>query len=197
MQGMGSVRRRLWQVPLRTAGMGKILIPNDEGNRQPRTKGRPVVDCIVTQQGPNYVFAKRVQHWRAILAQSQGAVVGANVAPASHTESVRKNKLLAAGYDGSTRFGVEIFHPRTSSALMTTLMLHDVYFPDRKPSSDHPFGLFMHGAVHGGMWRLPYKLSSVVVPAAVIELAYQNKVQYVLAGAATAAIVAMRTRSKL
>eukprot|EP00931_Biecheleriopsis_adriatica_P086498 TRINITY_DN61161_c0_g1_i1.p1 TRINITY_DN61161_c0_g1~~TRINITY_DN61161_c0_g1_i1.p1 ORF type:complete len:561 (-),score=82.79 TRINITY_DN61161_c0_g1_i1:13-1623(-) len=193
VQGMGSLRRRMWQVPLRTIGMGKIMAPNNEGTPEPRTKGRPVVDCIVPQQGPNYAFAKRLQHWRAVAEQAQGVIVSANIAPASHTYSVRKNKTFAAAYDGSRRFGCEIFHPQTSSALMTTLMLHDIYFHDRKPSSDHPFGLFMHGAVHGGIWRQPYLFRSVVMLAAVIELAFQNKVPHI-AGAVVAAAV---MRSKL
>merc|ERR1712224_426860 len=108
-------------------------ISNDEGRAEPLTKGRPVVDCTVVQQGPNYVFAKRLQHWRAIVAQAEGTIVSANIAPASHTESVRKQPLLAAAYDGARNFGLEIFNPQTSAALMTTLMLHDIYFPHAKP----------------------------------------------------------------
>jgi len=194
IEGMGSLRRRLWQVPLRTAGLGRIMTPNNEGRIEPRTKGRPVVDCIVPQQGPNYAFAKRLQHWRAIAAQADGAIVSANIAPASHTYSVRKNWIFAAAYDGSKRFGCEIFHPQTSSALMTTLMLHDIYFPDRKPSSDHPFGLFMHGAVHGGIWRQPYLFRSVVTLAAVIELAFQKKVPHIAGASAVVAAAAMRSK---
>lgn len=193
MQGMGSVRRRLWQVPLRAAGLGKIMTPNNEGRPEPRTRGRPVVDCLVVQQGPNYVFAKRLQHWRAMVAQADGAIVSSNIAPASHTVSVRKNKLLAAAYDGCRRFGIEIFHPQTSSALMTTLLLHDIFFPNSKPSSDHPFGLFMHGAVHGGMWRLPYLLRSCVEVAAVMGLAEQYRVPQI-AGGLAAATVLMRSK---
>jgi len=191
ISGMG-LRRRMWQVPLRAAGLGKILKGNDEGKPEPRTRGRPVVDCLVVQQGPNYVFAKRLQHWRAMVAQAEGVVVSANIAPASHTVSVRKQKLLAAAYDGSKRFGVEIFNPQTSSALMTALLLHDIYFPNDKPSSDHPHGLFMYNAVHGGMWRQPYLLRSIVEPAAVIELAYQYKVPHVTAAIAAAAFARSR-----
>jgi len=195
MQGMASLRRRLWQVPLRIAGLGRIMKPNNEGSAEPRTRGRPVVDCLVVQQGPNYAFAKRLQHWRAIQAQAEGTIASVNVAPASHTVSVRKQKLLAAAYDGSRRFGVEIFNPQTSSALMTALLLYDVYFPDKKPSSDHPFGLFMYGAVHGGMWRQPYSLRSIVEVAAVMDLAMQYKVPHVVAVTAGAvATIAKRSR---
>merc|ERR1711988_869676 len=85
IQGMASVRRRLWQVPLRLIGLGRLLTPNNGGRDQPKTKGRPVVDCLVVQQGPNYAFAKRLQHWRAIIAQAEGTIVSSNIAPASHT----------------------------------------------------------------------------------------------------------------
>lgn len=195
MQGMGSVRRRLWQVPLRTVGMGRVLAPNNEGRLEPRTKGHPVVDCIVTGQGPNYIFAKRLQHWRAVSAHTQGVVVSANIAPASHTHSVRKNKLFAAAYDGARWLGIEIFHPQTSSALMTTLMLHDIYYPTHRPTSDTPFGLFMHSAVHGGVWRQPYLFRTCTEVAAVFGLAMQNNVPQI-AGGAGAVIAAAAIRSR-
>lgn len=191
MSGMG-LRRRMWQKPLRAAGFGRILKGNDEGKPEPRTRGRPVVDCLVVQQGPNYAFAKRLQHWRAVVAQAEGAIVSANIAPASHTVSVRKQKLLAAAYDGSKYFGLEIFNPQTSAALMTALLVHDIYFPNNKPSSDHPHGLFMYNAVHGGMWRQPYLLRSVVEVAAMIALAIEYKVPHI--AATTAAAVFARSR---
>jgi len=197
IEGMASMRRRMWQVPLRAAGLGRIMTANNEGRDEPRTKGRPVVDCLVVQQGPNYAFAKRLQHWRAMVAQAGGTVVSANVAPASHTVSVRKQKLLAAAYDGSKRFGVEIFNPQTSSALMTALMLHDIFFPNSHPSSDHPFGLFMHGAVHGGMWRQPYLLRSTVEVAAVIQLAVNYKVPHFIGATAATAAATMGLKSRL
>merc|ERR1711865_1312339 len=148
------------------------------------------------QQGPNYAFAKRLQHWRAIQAQAEGTIASVNIAPASHTVSVRKQKLLAAAYDGSKRFGVEIFNPQTSSALMTALLLHDVYFHDQKPKSTHPFEVFMYGAVHGGMWRGPYSLRSIVEAAAVIQLAVEYKLPYV-AAAAVVAIALRAPKSRL
>lgn len=196
MQGMASLRRRAWQIPLRAAGLGRIMKPNNEGSPEPRTRGRPVVDSLVVQQGPNYAFAKRLQHWRAIQAQAEGSIVSTNIAPASHTASVRQQKLLAAALDGSRRFGLEIFNPQTSSALMTALMLHDVYFPSKKPSCDHPFGLFMYNAVHGGMWRQPFSIRSIVEVAAVMELATIYKVPHVAGVVATGA-VALAARSRL
>lgn len=63
------------------------------------------VDCTVDQQGPNYLLAKRLQHWRAIIARHEGTVVSSNIAPASSTVSVTKAKLLAAAYAG-TKVGI-------------------------------------------------------------------------------------------
>lgn len=186
--GMSAV----WHVPARVAGLGRFMVPNNCGRSFALTRGHPVVDCLVVQQGPNYAFAKRLQHWRAVVAQDEGVIVSANIAPASHTVSVRKNKLLAAAYDGASRFGLEIFNPQTSSALMTTLLLHDIFFPASKPSSDHPFGLFMYGAVHGGMWRYPYRLRSVIEIAAAVQLALEYKFPHVVGAAAS--MLAVRSR---
>jgi hypothetical protein len=78
------------------------------------------VDCTVDQQGPNYLLAKRLQHWRAMVARQDGTVVSSNVAPASSTVSVTKAKLLAAAYAGTKYFPpIEIFPPSTSNAVMT------------------------------------------------------------------------------
>ena len=33
------------------------------------------VDAIVVAQGPNYALAKRMQHWRAIVARDAGCIV--------------------------------------------------------------------------------------------------------------------------
>lgn len=189
-EGLGM--HALWHVPARIAGAGRFLLPNNCGRSFAMTRGHPVVDCLVGQQGPNYAFAKRLQHWRAVVAQDEGVIVSANIAPASHTLSVRKNKLLAAAYDGASRFGLEIFNPQTSSALMTTLLLHDIFFPASKPSSDHPFGLFMYGAVHGGMWRYPYRLRSVIEIAAAVQLALNYKLPHIVGGAA--GMLALRSR---
>ena len=83
----------------------------------------------VWQQGPNYAFAKLVQRWRAIVSRHCGHVVVSNVAPASLTESVMHNRLVNAGMRGCEFFGIVPFTPRTSTALMTALMIHDLNEP--------------------------------------------------------------------
>ena len=67
---------RIVQAPLRTVTGGRLLAP---------AYGRDdsVADIVVTQQGPNYVLAKRLQRWRGALAVSRGQLVSFNVAPAA------------------------------------------------------------------------------------------------------------------
>jgi hypothetical protein len=129
-----------------------------------------IADCLVTQQGPNYALAKRLQQWRARAARDEGHVVSANVAPATSTRSVTKNRILAAAYAGAPRFGVEVFEPATSNALMAALLVHDLRNPDAPGHPDtelsHPLELFSRQAGHGGMWRNPFSPRSVLTLAA-------------------------------
>ena len=127
-----------------------------------------IADVLVPQQGANYTLAKRVQRWRAVAAQADGHVVSANVAPATNTRSVTKNRLLAAAYAGAGRFGVEVFEPSTSRVLMAALLVHDLRTPVAPPA--HPDDLFAQQAAHGGLWRSGYLPRSVLGLAAVTGL---------------------------
>ncbi len=130
-----------------------------------------VCDCLVSQQGPNYLLAKRLQRWRAMVAREDGVRVSLNVAPSTRTVSVVKNKALAAAYAGAGRFGLEIFEPDTSNAIMAALLVHDLRNPLSTANPDvpisHPMQLFVDGACHGGMWRSQYAARSVLGLAAV------------------------------
>ena len=125
-----------------------------------------ISDSLVPIQGPNYALAKSLQRWRAVMAREDGTLTSANVAPASNTTSVTKNKILAAVYRGAPSFGVEIFQPATTRVLMAALLVHDlrneasVAHPERV--LEHPFDLFADGALHGGIWRLPYQPRSIL-----------------------------------
>ncbi len=138
--------------------------------------GEPVgvADCIVEQQGPNYLLAKRLQRWRAIVAREDGYRVSLNVAPATRTRSVVKNKLLAAAYLGATRFGVEVFDSDTCNALMAALLVRDLR--DSRSAANpetvlaHPVDLFSEAAAHGGLWRSPYDPRSMLGTAAVLGM---------------------------
>lgn len=131
-------------------------------------------DSLVPQQGPNYALAKRVQRWRAVLERGSGRLVSLNVAPATRTRSVLRNRALAAAYAGAHRFGVEVFDPSTSNTLMAALLVHDLRNPAAaaNPAVDlaHPLELLWQGANHGGLWRTPWRPRSVLGVAVVLGM---------------------------
>jgi hypothetical protein len=163
---------RLWQSPMRRMTRERFYAPNipewvtsDLGQRY------GVYDGLVVRQGPNYALAKRIQRWRALTVRKMGRRSSANVAPPSTTKSVTTNRAFAAAYAGARHYGIEVFAPETTNALMGTLLICDlcsessVANPDR--SLSHPLELFMSGANHGGLWRSPWKIGSVLEVAAV------------------------------
>ncbi|MGW8653666.1 hypothetical protein ACWGMO_30110, partial [Nocardia salmonicida] len=116
---------------------------------------RAIIDVLVPQQGPNYAMAKRLQRWRGIASAADRIPVSFNVAPATRTRSVTKNRSLAAAYAGAHHFGIEIFEPDTCRALMAALLVHDLHQPNTTVA-DHPESLFSDAAAHGGLWRAAY-----------------------------------------
>ncbi len=125
-------------------------------------------DSLVSQQGPNYALAKRLQRWRATVARTEGTTVSLNVAPPTRTRSVVKNRALAAAYAGAHRFGVEVFEPATSNVLMAALLIHDLHVP--MPAHEHPWQDEAAHAVHGGLWRTGYAPRSALGLAALLGL---------------------------
>ena len=133
-------------------------------------------DALVAQQGPNYALAKRVQQWRALHEQAVGRLVSINVAPATRTRSVLRNRLLAAGYAGAHQFGIEVFDPSTSNTLMAALLVHDLRTPARAtvssplPEPGRSVELMWSQAVHGGLWRIPFAPRSVLSAAVLLGM---------------------------
>ena len=154
---------KLVSRPLRTFSGGRLLQRNYVGGADPG-----IHDALVSQQGPNYALAKRLQRWRAMVARDAGANVSLNVAPPTRTRSVVKNRGLAAAYAGAHRFGIEIFEPATSNTLMAALLVHDLR--TQTPARGHPWQDEASSAVHGGLWRGPYDPRSVLGLAAVLGL---------------------------
>lgn len=156
---------------LRLASRGQLF-------SEPYPRGSHVADCLVAQQGPNYAVAKRLQRWRAIAAQADGRRVSFNVAPATLTRSVTKNTVLKAVYGGAHHFGVEVFAPETSRALMAALLVHDVMHDEGGAPTDashggqhrprDPESLFSDDAAHGGLWRTAWAPRSALGVAAVL-----------------------------
>ena len=120
-----------------------------------------VVDGLVIQQGPNYALAKRLQQWRGLVARSSGHQVSINVAPPTETTSVLSNRAIAAGYRAADVFGVEVFQPETTTALMAALWVHDLRTSNEtdhaSAPSAHPMDLIAQGACHGGFWGVGYR----------------------------------------
>lgn len=128
----------------------------------------PVADALVKQQGPNYAIAKRLQRWRGVLTNAAGSQVSFNVAPATWTRSVTKNRILAAAYGGAHYFGIEIFEPSTTRALMAALLVHDLHQPAL--AREDPEALFSDAAAHGGLWNAAYEPRSALAVAALAGL---------------------------
>lgn len=155
---------RLLGRPLRTLSGGRLLQRAYVPGSAPG-----ICDALVTQQGPNYALAKRLQRWRATTARESGTTVSLNVAPATRTRSVVKNRALAAAYAGAHRFGVEVFDPATSNTLMAALLVHDLHTDTEHPHGE-PWEDEAHAAAHGGLWRAPYTPRSALGLAAVLGL---------------------------
>ncbi len=130
-----------------------------------------VFDTLVTEQGPNYALAKRIQEWRAIDGRAAGLRVSANVSPSSNTKSVTKNRALAAAYRGAGMFGIEVFEPDTTNALMALLLIRDLRSTtcasDPYTELANPLQLLSDSAAHGGLWRSPYKTRTALPLAAI------------------------------
>ncbi|MFO6452393.1 MULTISPECIES: hypothetical protein [unclassified Aeromicrobium] len=156
--------RSLVRAPFRMLSGGRLLQRN-----YPPDVEIGVCDSLVPQQGPNYALAKRVQRWRAAAARHDGATVSLNVAPATRTASVVKNRALAAAYAGAHRFGVEVFEPATSNVLMAALLVHDLR--SGHSPSDEPWREEAYAAAHGGLWTAAYHPRSALGLAAVLGFA--------------------------
>ena len=158
--------KKLAQFGARLSSGGRGFAPHIEAMVDAGDFGRwGLVDALVVEQGPNYALAKRLQQWRALVARAEGRRVAFNVAPSTTTASVVSNPLLAAGFRGAKAFGVEVFEPATTNALMAAMWVHQLRTAPRDFA--HPLKLLVHTANHGGLWRLPY-LPRSVLPVAVL-----------------------------
>jgi hypothetical protein len=174
----GGPGRGLGRVGRAVTG-GRLLRPHYTESLTLPDGGRAgLADSLVPQQGPNYALAKRIQRWRATHERLGGRLVSVNVAPATRTRSVTRNRLLAAAFTGAHRFGVEVFDPSTSNTLMAALLVHDLRNPASvaNPATPlaHPAQLFWDGANHGGLWRTPYAPRSVLGLAVVLGMVQRS-----------------------
>jgi hypothetical protein len=125
-----------------------------------------LINGVSVAQGPNYILAKRLQHWRAVIARSKGCIVSSNIAPATSTASVTQNRTFAWAYEGMPYFTpYEIFAPATSNAVMSGILFSDLSNPkssgNPKTALSNPNQLFSYGSFNGGNWRCAYEVDSI------------------------------------
>ena len=132
-----------------------------------------------------------IRIWRAQIEFEGGATVSSMVAPSTATISVIHNKTFAWAYGGMPYFKYEVFKQETTNAVMAAMLMHDILNAEtpKNPANKAKFGidnsleLFRTQAVHGGLWRSPYKVDSLGEVSALIYfsgLAFP----YLMAGAA-------------
>eukprot|EP00298_Acanthocystis_sp_HF-20_P012849 c20091_g1_i1.p1 GENE.c20091_g1_i1~~c20091_g1_i1.p1 ORF type:complete len:755 (+),score=355.57 c20091_g1_i1:24-2267(+) len=168
-------KEALWMTLLRVLSGSKVLHKNarnpfvtDDGQKQ------YYVDAIVINQGPNYILAKRIQHWRAIVAREiNKSIVSSNVAPSTATLSVVSNRSFAWAYNGMHNFKpMEVFKQETSNAVMTALLINDLRNPTSAANPNvelqNPLNLFTETSFHGGVWRTAHKFTTIGVPSALL-----------------------------
>ena len=145
---------------------GKYLRKNEKKPVPGKGGDFYLVNGISVAQGPNYALAKRMQHWRAIIARSKGCIVSSNIAPSTSTVSVVHNRTFAWAYEGMPYFTpYEIFAPETSNSVMSAILFHDLNEPkssgNPKTELANPNQLFSYGSFHGGVWRCAYEIDSI------------------------------------
>lgn len=164
-----------------------------------------MVNGLVVNQGPNYALAKRMQHWRAVIARSKGCIVSSNIAPSTSTVSVVHNRQFAWAYEGMPYFKpFEIMAPEVSNSVMTALLMFDL---NDKSSSGNPENklnnpnqLFQFGGFHGGVWRCAYTVgsigeSSVVVYFLRVAKPYLMMIAFLLSALITRFILSLPVES--
>lgn len=158
--------KKLYCILLGLMGRGKFLRKNARKPVPGEGGEFYLVNGISVAQGPNYALAKRMQHWRAIIARSKGSIVSSNIAPATSTASVVHNRTFAWAYEGMPYFKpYEIFAPETSNAVMSALLIFDINDPSSsgnpKTKLNNPNQLFQWGSFNGGNWRCAYEVDSI------------------------------------
>jgi len=192
-----SYSKRAFCTVLNLLSRGKMLRKNA---KEPVTNKSGesfyVVNGISVAQGPNYALAKRMQHWRAIVARSKGCIVSSNIAPSTSTVSVVSNRTFAWAYDGMPYFKpFEIFAPETSNAVMSAILFYDLCdgasYGNPKNALSNPNLLFSHGSFHGGVWRCAYEVDSIGEASVLLYFSRVAKPYVIGVGALGAAVAAI------
>jgi hypothetical protein len=185
----------LWQKLLKLVLSKRMLTPNaiKQAKSADGKQTYSIVDGLAVAQGPNYALAKRLQHWRCMLARANGHTVSTNIAPSTATASVVHNPQFAAAYIGMGYFPpMEIVYQDLSNAVMTALLLNDVCNPASAANPKNDIGnqicLFSKTSMHFGIWRMAFKCGSIGEVSALIGYAKMYS-QYL--GAASIGVIAL------
>jgi hypothetical protein len=163
------------------AKVGQVVAKNVEkpilgADGQP-LDGLYVVDSITPEQGPNYILAKRLQHWRGMLSRESGCIVSSNVGPITATASVLSNLLFAVAMKGMASFhAIEVEYQETSNTVLAALLIRDLR---DETSASHPstklrnpLCLVAEQPFHSGCWRGAWKFQSYGVMAMISFFLY-------------------------
>jgi hypothetical protein len=155
----------LWMKAWEVLG---ILKPN----RHSESRGFKIIDSIEPMQGPSYILAKRIQHWRSLVARADGHTVSTNVSPTTATVSVMLKPSIVAAIGGMHIFKpVEVMFQGLSMTVMAALLIHDLKNPASaaQPCTElaHPLCLLEKTSFNGGLWRCPYSMTTIAIPSAI------------------------------
>jgi len=145
-------------------------------NAEDQSKDIFMFNGIMTVQGPNYLLAKTLQHWRAVLARElKHARVSVNMAPSCATDSVMHVAAVARGVRGMRAFPpLNYFEPNTAKSIMAYLMIYDmcsdVSAANPKIPLKNPMEIFASLGCHAGLWRAPYTAESISKTAYLMDL---------------------------
>eukprot|EP00391_Amoebophrya_sp_Ameob2_P013200 CAMPEP_0178988498 /NCGR_PEP_ID=MMETSP0795-20121207/3842_1 /TAXON_ID=88552 /ORGANISM="Amoebophrya sp., Strain Ameob2" /LENGTH=546 /DNA_ID=CAMNT_0020679775 /DNA_START=93 /DNA_END=1733 /DNA_ORIENTATION=+ len=139
-------------------------------------KVHAIYHCIFEAQGPNYVLAKFLQLFRALLANNESAggdkkggsgtsSASLNVAPACYTESVTHAPTMKYLLNAMHLIPPqEAFQPETARALMFLLLAWDCGCGRNQgptagaASGNSPLALALTGSFHGGSLRAGFNI---------------------------------------
>mmetsp|Transcript_16639 Transcript_16639/g.38068 ORF Transcript_16639/g.38068 Transcript_16639/m.38068 type:complete len:767 (+) Transcript_16639:133-2433(+) len=157
---------RILCTVIRILSSGRLLKKNTKNPVAGEGGDFYMINGVSVAQGPNYILAKRMQHWRAVIARSKGCIVSSNIAPATSTVSVTQNRTFAWAYEGMPYFKpYEIFAPETSNAVMSAILFSDLNnsksVSNPQTNLSNPNQLFSYGSFHGGNWRCAYEVDSI------------------------------------
>ncbi len=119
------------------------------------SQGRVVIDYSANRQGSSYLLAKRIEGWRAAELASRGFETWFQITPAAQTNSTLGYKFVRAAYRGLARLGVVTFEAWMLRDLLTAALLGRLArLSAGERASAHP----EDSAIHGKLWRMPYRL---------------------------------------